>query len=122
MGQKRGHMPISDPWANVKQAAEPIMRDVVEKWQKLRDIGGTNLELGRYHLAQGNLDDALFRFRLAAWFKPGSADAWAGLAETWLARGNKPKARTSAQQALKIAPNHPGAAAVMAALATPPAA
>lgn len=41
-----------------------------EAREKLRDIPGTNFNLGLYHLKIGNIDDAIMRFKMVNFLKP----------------------------------------------------
>lgn len=73
--------------------------------EKLKDIPNTNFQLGLYHLTQGNLRDAILRFRLVTKLDNTHAEAYYYLAQA-LALSEKPDlAADAAREALSL--KHP---------------
>lgn len=48
--------------------------------EKLKNLEATNFNLGRYHIKKGNINEAIFRFRLIKLVYPNNLDAYYELA------------------------------------------
>ncbi len=83
-------------------------------WYKNTNIVKNNYELGLAHFNQGNIGDALFRFRLVTWLEPAYGEAWYYLGRSQLAEGKPAQAIASLKKALALKPGHELAAYFMA--------
>jgi predicted TPR repeat methyltransferase len=84
---------------------------------KLKNLSETNYNLGLYHLRRGNIADAMMRFRLALWIKPGQAMAYYQLGRCYLLEERPEKAHASFTQALAADPGCQEAKFMVAAMA-----
>ena len=92
--------------------------------QKIKDLPGTNFDLGCRFAASGRWLDAMFRFKLALWLQPNFPQAMYNLGCCYLRMGNYPKAKEAFIKTLRQRPNHAEAAFMLAAIdlsAVPPA-
>lgn len=76
----------------------------LKNWEKFKDIVKNNFELGQRHLALGNYNDAVLRFRLVIWLDPKHMQAWYYLGATYMAKGDKKKAAEAFRKALELKP------------------
>ncbi len=51
-------------FSSILDFKEYLLKEYGDMRVKLKDIPGTNYELGLRHLARGNLDDAIMRFKM----------------------------------------------------------
>lgn len=72
--------------------------------RRFAHIGDTNFELGKYHFYQGNLSDAIMRFKGVVFFNPQSAPAHYYLGRCYLQKDNKSAAIKSFETALACDP------------------
>lgn len=73
-------------------------------WYKQRNFAKNNFELGITHFRKGNVQDAVFRFKLVTWMNPGHADGWYWLGRSLLRDGKKSQAVTALQKAQQMKP------------------
>jgi Tfp pilus assembly protein PilF len=82
---------------------------------KFRDISKNNYALGLAHLENGNLRDAVLRFKMVTWLEPRHVEAWYQLGCAQLIEGKKQAAVQALRKALAIAPGHEQAKQMLAA-------
>ncbi len=63
-----------------------------ESREKIKDLITTNFNLGIYHFKQGNITDAIFRFKLVIYFRPTELMAYYYLAKCMIIKNNSEKA------------------------------
>ena len=77
---------------------------------KLKNILPTNINLGKYHIAKNNLNDAILRFKIILkFFDKENLEAKYYLAITYLVKGKKDKA----EEILKNQPDYKNAAVIL---------
>ncbi len=74
-------------------------------WYKQRDIAKNNFALGIDHFRKGNVQDAVFRFRLVTWFDKDNQDGWYWLGRSLLREGKKTQALEALQKAKLLKPD-----------------
>lgn len=87
--------------------------------KKIQDIPGTNFELGLYHLRLGNISDAVFRFKLVCWLRPGHAEAHYYLAKSLILIAKNEAAKKAIDAALSIRSPWPEAQFIAEKLTSP---
>ncbi len=78
--------------------------------EKAKDLHQTNFELGNHHLENGNLSEAIFRFRFIKKFWPDDYDAYYLLAYCLTLKEKPRKARRVLEELLEKDPNYDPAA------------
>lgn len=78
-------------------------------------LAEAHLLVGRIHLRAGRVAEAVEAFKIAIWSDP-SADAHVALGEAYRQAKDATSARREAELALKLAPGHPGATALLGTL------
>ncbi len=73
---------------------------------KLKHLPQTNFELGQKFGAEGRLDDALFRFKMATYFAPNFTQAWYNLGCCLIAKEKPAKAIAAFKRTLQLDPAH----------------
>ncbi len=73
---------------------------------KLNNLPETNYNLGLKHLENGNLADAIFRFKFINRFWPGNQDAHYYLAYCLYLKKQNAEAKRKLEELLKINPNY----------------
>lgn len=68
-----------------------------------------NFELGNLYRAQGRLEDAMIRYKVALEIQPSSAELWSALGSLYLAKGENNKAQVAFNKAMAADPNNSGA-------------
>ena len=96
---------VKQEFAILAGEVKKSLLDLMQKWEKFRDIVKNNYELGRLHLGRGNLKDALLRFKFVLWLAPMHVDAMYYLGATYMALGNKKAAAECFAKVLKFKPN-----------------
>ena len=76
----------------------------IKNLHKMKDILGSNFELGKKHFALGNFDDAVMRFKFVVWLDAKHSNAWYWLGKSYLAQDNKPQALIALKRAVKLKP------------------
>ena len=74
-------------------------------WYKHRDFIKNNLELGISHFHKGNVQDAVFRFKLVTWFDKEHAEGWYWLGRSLLRDGKKSQALEVLQKTKLLKPD-----------------
>ena len=86
----------------VKERSVEFVRECKEAREKLKDIPGTNYSLGLKHLKQGNLDDAIMRFRMVSFLKPDNYMAHYQLGRCMIMAGDNDNAKKQFEKTLEI--------------------
>lgn len=73
-------------------------------WHKHRDFTKNNFEMGVAHFRKGNVQDAVFRFKLVTWMNPKHADGWYWLGRSLLRDGKKSQAVAALQKVQQMKP------------------
>ena len=83
---------------------------------KLKNLPRTNFDLGVRFANEGLWQDAAFRFRVAAWLRPGFVQAWYNLGCAQVKLNQRARAKQTFLQALRIDPGHEDTIFMLAAL------
>jgi tetratricopeptide (TPR) repeat protein len=78
--------------------------------QKLKNLEETNFELGRLHIKKGNINEAIFRFRLIRFIYPDNLDAYYELAYCLVLKNKFTKSQKVLEELLAKDPNYHGRA------------
>lgn len=76
----------------------------LQGWKKTGDIARNNFNTGMHHLRQGNLSDAIMRFKLVVWLEPGNAEAWYQLGCAYVQSGKNDLAVKALRKSQQIRP------------------
>jgi predicted TPR repeat methyltransferase len=95
---------------------EKLRKIITDVTYKLKHLPQANFELGQRFANNGNVNDAMFRFRIATWFAPNFARAWYNLGCCQLALGKKPLAIASFRKVLALEPNNTEAIFMLATI------
>lgn len=109
------------------QKIKPFLKErtaqAAKEWkvakEKMKDIPGTNYNLGLYHLQNGNLDDAIMRFKMVIFLTPEKAEAYYNLARCLIRIKDNPSAEENLNKALSMKGDFPEAKYMMDKLKTP---
>lgn len=74
--------------------------------EKLKNLEATNFNLGRFHIERGNINEAIFRFRLIKLVYPHNFDAYYELAYCLTLKEKYSKARKILEELLLKNPNY----------------
>ena len=74
--------------------------------EKSKNLSKTNYELGLKHLNKGNINEAIFRFRLTKKFFPENYDAYYQLFYCYIIQKEYEKAREISSELLEKAPHY----------------
>lgn len=85
-----------------------IANEYNEVKAKISNLYSTNMEVGIYHLHQGNFYDALFRFQLVNKFKPDTPEVLYQIGRCYLMKKNQEKAIKYFREALARDKSHEG--------------
>ena len=88
-----------------------IIDEVKTIRSKLKNLSEVNYNLGLRHLENGNLSDAVFRFKFINKIWPENQDAYYYLAYCLYLKKQNNKARQKLEELLKINPNYDSKAA-----------
>lgn len=113
MKLKRSLAEVFDP-RKLRAEAEVLMREKfsgLQGWlntaqHKMQNMPETNFDLGVRFAREGNLRDAVFRFRLALKLRPDWAEAWFELGLVQMRLQEQAEAVLSFKQALRYQPTH----------------
>lgn len=100
---------------NILDKVKPLVRkktsEIIEELKlargKLKDIPGTNYKLGLHHLKQGNIEDAILRFKMVTYLAPDMADAYYNLGRCQLMNGDPELAKENLQKAILLKSDFP---------------
>lgn len=87
--------------------------------EKLKDIPATNYKLGLHHLKQGNIQDAILRFRMVAYLAPEMADAYYNLGRCQLMNRETEAAKENLQKAIALRADFPEVKYILGKIASP---
>lgn len=76
-----------------KKVKHKINRVLNDAKVKLQDIPQANFDLGKYHMVNGNIKDAIFRFKLVSMLRPDNMKAFYYLGRSHILDGNNKKAQ-----------------------------
>ncbi|MFT7098836.1 MAG: tetratricopeptide (TPR) repeat protein [Rickettsiales bacterium] len=76
--------------------------------EKSKDLSSTNYNLGMKYLDEGNIKEAIFRFKITKKFWPDNHEAYYQLIVCFVLQGKTEKAKKVADELLKIAPQYRG--------------
>lgn len=77
----------------IKKFKHKTTRIVDDAKIKVKDIPKTNFSLGKYHMVNGNIKDAIFRFKLVSMLRPDDMEAFYYLGRSHILAGNEKKAQ-----------------------------
>jgi predicted TPR repeat methyltransferase len=86
---------------------------------KLKDIPGTNYQLGLHHLRLRNLSDAIMRFKMVTFLNPEMAEAYYNLGRALSLKGSPVEAEEALKKALSLQPDFPQASYELQKLQSP---
>lgn len=122
MSLKRKRVSLAETLADARAAFRALAIDQPAAWlavarERTRNLPKTNFDLGCDFAARGQWMDALFRFRVAAYFAPDYPKLWYNLGCCYYRTGNRVKAVEALKKALTQNPQHTEARFMLAALA-----
>ena len=85
-----------------KEKANLFFKECKTARFKLRDIPGTNYDLGLLHMKRGNISDAIMRFRMVIFLSPKKVDSYYNLGRCLIMSGDNDNAKTQFEKALYI--------------------
>lgn len=94
----------------LNESLESVKNEISAVREKAKDLHQTNFELGNRHLENGNLSEAIFRFRFIKKFWPDDYDAYYLLAYCLTLKEKPRKARRVLEELLEKDPNYDPAA------------
>lgn len=98
-------------------------KQAIEEWkiarEKMKDIPGTNYELALLHMKNGNLDDAILRFKMVIFLTPEKAEAYYNLARCLVMVGDNESAEENLTKALSFKPDFAEAKYVLEKIKAP---
>jgi predicted TPR repeat methyltransferase len=103
----------------LKKKIQDGKHGVLTSKEKLKDVPGTNYKLGLYHMQQGNLLDAIFRFNIVCRFNPANVDAHYQQGRCYYLRGDNKDAKQKFNDVLKRDAKHDGAQYFIQKIETP---
>jgi predicted TPR repeat methyltransferase len=117
-------MNAPDKLNEVKDEARTFLRRIAEwpqkQWdeisRKLENLHIANFEMGVDFADRGRLKDALFRFKMAVYFRPKFVEAWYNLGVTHLRVGEIRQAKIALKKALSLRAHYPEAAYMLATI------
>jgi predicted TPR repeat methyltransferase len=90
----------------LKQKFDEFIKDCNASKEKLKDIPGTNYQLGLIHMHKGNIDDAVMRFRMVAFLTPENVGAHYNLGRCLLLLDEEDNARSEFKKVLELDNNN----------------
>lgn len=96
-------LPFLDDLDALVDRAEEMWRELVDR---AKHLPRTNFELGCEHIARGNLNDALFRFKLVTWLEPTHYLAWHNMGCCYLSKQKPREAADAFRRALALKPDY----------------
>ncbi len=86
----------------LKKKSEDLVKECGVMREKLKDIPGTNYDLGLFHLHAGNIDDAILRFRMVTFLRPENAAAHYNLGRCFFLSDDNEDSKKSLQKAIDL--------------------
>jgi predicted TPR repeat methyltransferase len=90
--ETRSKVNIANIYNNITNSYDELMMLFKNSKEKIKDLITTNFDLGVYHFKQGNISDAIFRFKLVIYFRPTKLIAYYYLAKCMIIKNNPEKA------------------------------
>jgi len=104
----------------VKKWMESFLEECSKAQGKLKNLPETNYRLGLYHMKQGNLSDAIMRFKMVtSLLAPNRADAYYNLGRCLALKGEKGAAIEALRKAISLDKKIPEAHYILAKLEHP---
>ena len=121
MAPSRKRVSISEYVGEAEKMLRETFVDAPRAWalearEKIRDLPKTNFDLGCMFADQGKWHDALFRFRMALYWRPDYPEARYNLGCCYFHLGKLPQAAATLKQVLRETPNHRDAIFMVAAI------
>ena len=101
-----GDTDFSEAGTILKQKISEGVKNVASSREKLKDLPGTNYELGIHHMQAGNFFDAIFRFKMVCRFAPDNIDAYYNLGRCYMFRGENEEAKKTLEHVLEKDSKH----------------
>lgn len=106
---------------DLETAVRGIFIEAPKAWvaqvrEKMRDLPKTNFDLGCKFAEEGKWHDALFRFKIAVYMRPGYTQAVYNIGCCYYNLGNRTKARHALEQVLRENPQHQDAIFMLGAI------
>lgn len=101
---------------SIKMMKNYFIENTIQSYQKSKELGKTNYDLGIYHLYHGNTSDAIMRFKMLLMFHVYEAEAWFNLGRCYLAEEAFDKAEEAFNKALALKPDLPEATFFLASI------
>jgi predicted TPR repeat methyltransferase len=98
------------------QKRSALLEEFQDVREKLKDLGGTQFNLGKFHFSRGNVPDAILRFRLTQYLKPELPEAYYFLGRCYLLQEKINVARIQFIKALQLQSDYPEATYMLASL------
>lgn len=106
----------TDLKARMMEWDDRIRRTIEDIKYKLHHLPQTNFELGKTFADEGQVNDAIFRFRMATYFAPNFTAAWYNLGCCLIAKGQEAKATAALKRVLQLEPGHADAKFMLATI------
>ncbi len=90
----------------LSESFSSIKNEILAAKEKMKDLHQANFDLGVRHLENGNLSEAIFRFRFIKKFWPDDYDAYYHLAYCLILKEKPKKARRVLEELLEKDPNY----------------
>jgi tetratricopeptide (TPR) repeat protein len=90
----------------LNESFSSIKNEILAAKEKMKDLHQANFDLGNRHLENGNLSEAIFRFRFIKKFWPDDYDAYYQLAYCLILKEKPKKARRVLEELLEKNPNY----------------
>ncbi len=101
-----GDRNVGELYANMKpflkEKTKNFMEGCKDSREKLKDIPGTNFELGVSHLKRRNISDAIMRFKMVTFLEPKNADAYYYLGRSLILDGKYEEAEEALKKSIKL--------------------
>lgn len=92
--------------SEIKKSFNDFVAELFQMKEKLHNLEETNINLGKYHLSNDNLSDAIFRFKFASFFWPKSIEAKYYLAYCYFLKKRFEKSKAILLKLLEDNPYH----------------
>jgi predicted TPR repeat methyltransferase len=121
MKHERKRLTVAGVADEARDALYELLIDRPTAWleqarERMRDLPKTNFDLGCTFADQGKWIDAIFRFRIAAYFQPAYPQVWYNLGCCYFRSGRPSQARAALLKALQQTPRDPESIFMLAAI------
>ncbi len=97
---------LSEAYKYFRLASSKLKEMINSNQKKLSNIAATNLDLGIYHLREGNINDAIFRFHLVLLLDKDNIPAMYNMARAYIAKDKETKASYYISKCLELSPHN----------------